>query len=535
MTRRAAVPVAAILAAFAATRLALFWRFPPFWDEALYASWALRVHDHADERFIAIVNGKLPLLTWLGSGLIAAGIEPLTAVRLISLAAGAASLALAAALAAELGARQAAACAAIAYVLLPLALVHDVIGIMEPLTAALLVLALYLQIRLARHASVSTALLLGLVLGAGLLTKETGRLAVVLLPASLLVFDWSRTRLPIRFVRWLGGAVVALLVAGVAYLVVTLSDAWPQYGSVQASFGTVRSLRAGLAHPLGWLEQEWPGYQPQIFGYLTPTLALVALAGVAIGFRRQRRVALLYLAWIVSLFVVDVLFLSASYVRYIVPAAPLVAVFVGVAVPEIARLGPRLWPGRLVVPAVGVVLAALGGSAVWFDARVLANPDTAPYPGFSRVEYATGWPAGSGWHELGAELERQAATRSIVVTWFGHLSYALPLQLRHDSRITITDSTTARQTSAFAITNGDPLPANPGEWTLRPIWTFQRPTPTGAPLTLYTRGITWQGRFFGDPTALRAGLNLDDHAFDRFIATHPGIRAWYMTMSTGPG
>jgi 4-amino-4-deoxy-L-arabinose transferase-like glycosyltransferase len=136
---------------FLATRLTLLGRFPPFLDESLYATWALRVHDSVNDRFVALAYGKLPLLSWLSAGFVFLGVEPLDAVRLVSIAAGATSLVLAGLLAKRLGGTSSGILAAAIYGVLPLAFVHDVIGVMEPLVAALLVAALYLQMRLAER------------------------------------------------------------------------------------------------------------------------------------------------------------------------------------------------------------------------------------------------------------------------------------------------------------------------------------------------------------------------------------------------
>src|SRR5438093_10337711 len=101
-------PFAVVGGLFLGTRLAMLWRFPPFLDESLYATWALRVHDSVNDRFVALAYGKLPLLSWLGSGFVFAGIEPLDAVRLVSFFAGLCSTVVVALLAARLGGSRAA-------------------------------------------------------------------------------------------------------------------------------------------------------------------------------------------------------------------------------------------------------------------------------------------------------------------------------------------------------------------------------------------------------------------------------------------
>ena len=72
----------------------------------------------------------------------------------------------------RLGGTAAAVVAAVIWVLLPFFLVRDGIGIMEPLVAVIVATALLLSVELANRPDPRLGAVLGLVLGAGLLTKE---------------------------------------------------------------------------------------------------------------------------------------------------------------------------------------------------------------------------------------------------------------------------------------------------------------------------------------------------------------------------
>ena len=519
---RAAAPFAGAVLLFLATRLTLLWRFPPFLDESLYATWAMRVHDSVNDRFVALAYGKLPLLSWLGAGLVFAGVHPLDSVRLVSFLAGLGSLLATSALAWRLGGRSTAIASAFVYALLPLAFVHDVIGIMEPLVSALLAVALYLQLRLVERPTMAVALGLGLATGAALLTKETGEIAVVLLPASLLLFDWQAPRKARRLCVWTGYALVALALAGIAYLVLTLSDYWDDYPHARRSLGTFRDFGTGLAHPIRWLQAEWRDYGTELLGFVTIPLLLTCALGIVLAIRERRRLGLLYVLWLAVPLVVAILFLPNPFVRYLVPLTPMLAVFAGHGIAWLSSLRRR----RVAVAAIVVALALAGV----FDARVLANPATAPYPGLSREEYASGWAAGTGWRELADELQRRADSGKIVVASYAGLSDALHLSLGDDPRVQIVAGQPGKSgpeaTSDYVVENGTPLPADAGYGVLAPAWTYKRPH-DGTPLILYRRGVRWQGHTYMTPDELRAGLGLPDADFDRFIAAHPDIGAWY--------
>jgi hypothetical protein len=270
-------------------------------------------------------------------------------------------------------------------------------------------------------------------------------------------------------------------------------------------------------------------------GYATWPLGLLALLGLLAAARRRPPAALLGLIWVAALFLLDVLFLSDAFVRYLVPAAPLVAVYVGVGAAALPPLLRRVVRNRWAAAGLaGLLVAAAAFYAVRFDGQVLANPSTAPYPGASLSEYETDWAAGTGVNALAAKVRQLAVGSPTTFVWYGHLSPELLLALRNDSHASlfVSDGAPANQVASadYVITNDVPLPAHPGLGNLRTVATFTRPR-GGQAMVLYQRGIRWKGQFFTNADELRQGLGLDDHRFDAFIASHRFIRAWYYAVS----
>lgn len=537
-SRHRAVAVGVILlGAYAATRLALLVRFPPFWDESLYASWALRVHEDVGARWVALGNGKLPLLSWLGAAVMAAHVEPLDATRVVSFAAGAVSLAGGAFVARQTTDRQLAVVAAAAlYIVLPLALVHDTIGLMEPLVGAELITAFVLQIRLARRPSIVTGACLGVTFAAAILTKETGYLAIALLPLSLAALPWRSPER--RLNRWMISAGVSLVFALAGYGLLRTSGVWSVYKSTQLTFGTVRSFSQGIAHPIRWLDEAWPGYRPELSGYVTWPIGALALLGLLRSLRRRRVVGLLCAVWLMALFTTDVLFLTNSFVRYIVPGAPFVAALAGGGVYELhAALGSLSRSVRSISVVLPPLIVLIALPALKLDSSVLRSPSTAPYPGVSIQEYEIGWSAGTGVDALVRALRARARSRPITVTWYGHLSPQVFTDLRNDHSISFLESDGTESEEAgsanYVVINDLPLPSQGGLGDLRLDLELRRPH-DGVPLLLYERGIAWQHRFFTSAAGLRSGLGLDDRRFDAFVAAHPAIRRWYLAVSPHP-
>ena len=96
---------AAIAIVYLATRLLLVGRSPPLLDEAHYANWTLAAFEDSDYLFLSLTNGKEPLLTWVATGWMYLGAEPLTAVRLVSVAAGLVTMVMVGLIARRLSAR----------------------------------------------------------------------------------------------------------------------------------------------------------------------------------------------------------------------------------------------------------------------------------------------------------------------------------------------------------------------------------------------------------------------------------------------
>ena len=286
----------------------------------------------------------------------------------------------------------------------------------------------------------------------------------------------------------IGCAVTSLAVTGVVYLVLTLSELWDDYPRARQSLGIVRTFGAGVAHPLRWIRETWPTYRPELVGYITVPIALAVVLGVSFALRRRVRLASLFVLWLLVPLFVDLIFLPGAFSRYLVPMSPLIAVFAAYGImcggQDLARMVRR--PQHTAWITAGVALVVVS-TALVLDARVLANPSTAPYPGSSRAEYATGWGAGTGWPQLAAELRVRAASSPIVVASYAGQTEALPLLLRTDKRIQIVrgqPGQTGPEASAdYIVENGTPLPPDAGVGTLRSVWTFHRPE-AGTPIVL---------------------------------------------------
>lgn len=510
-----------LVAVFAVTRLGLLWRFPPFVDEATYAWWAWQIAEDPGVLFVSLASGKEPLLPWLGAVFTWGSFEPLTAVRLVSILSSVATLAATTLIARELGGRAAAWTAATICVVVPFFVVHDAIGIYDPLATAATAAALLFQIRLARTPSAATTVALGLVLGAGLLTKQSTYLSFVLMPLGLLLLD---RREAARVFAWGARLAVAAGIGVAMYSVLLLSEHYADLAQVREIVYPTHSVRDALSSPGIWIERNWPFHREALAAYLTAPLVALVAVGAGFAVRRVPRLALVVLAWGIAPIVVAVLIADTAYPRYILTAIPPLVALGAYGASVVAEQIRRVVPGRrgLVVTALLAAVALV--PALHFDARVLANPATATYPSLDDEQFATGWASGAPWRPLVRDLRRLHGTEPATVLLGERGSEALRLLLRDEPALDVVRE--ADGTTLYGVANDVPLEDPEGAVGWRVLSTYSRPR-GGPSLVLLERGVAVAGMFATSPDDLRQRLALADREFDAFLARHPDVREWY--------
>ncbi|MDX6670306.1 MAG: hypothetical protein QOI91_669 [Solirubrobacteraceae bacterium] len=473
--------IALIGAVFAITRFVRYDRFPWFGDEGWYATYALKIAHGADP-FLALLIGKEPLPYWLAAGLIDLGVPPMDAMRLVSLAGAAGALVAVGLLAARLGGVAAGLAAAALYVVAPLFVVHDAIGLPDPLLTALMAAALLLTLRLAERADLATAAGLGLVLAALVLTKESGKVALALAPLSFVLVEPQRRR------RWAAAMAGALAAGGAAWLALRVSAYHDDVVAFRSSLFRypVRSLGDALTHPIDAVRGNWRGYLDGFVPYLTVSVLVPAAAGAVLLVRERRRLGLYVLVWAAVPVLAALLLPLQPFARYGVFAMPPVIACAGLGLARGAQAAfERLGGTRVAAVVVAVGLAALLAPAVVRDARFLDDPADARYPGLDDAQYVTGISAGAPWPGVARELHRRAGGREAVVMRLRATTWVLEF-LVDDRRLRFVDSSSPRAARArFVVQDVFAFPDPRGEALLRDggfreVGTFARPRGGGA-------------------------------------------------------
>jgi 4-amino-4-deoxy-L-arabinose transferase-like glycosyltransferase len=491
---RLGVPLAAcaILAIFVVTRLVFVEGFPYFLDEGSYAAFTWRGSNSLKDIWVSLTIGREPFQIWAGIPLVELGINPLTAMRAVSVMSGLLTLPVLFLLGRRLADDAVGLVAAALYALVPFAVVHNGIGIMESLVTLVCAAALLLQIDFARNPRIRLAVLLGLVAAVGVLTKENTKPAMAMMPLSLLLFDWRPEGRRERLTRWLGGAAIVVAMMVAADRLLHLSSYYDDFERWRANgFYTTRKVGDVIGDPFGSWDKAAHAYGPAFFEYMTVPLLIAMVAGVAIGLRHRRRITLLLAAWIAVPLLISLTFAALPYPRHVMYLLPPVLVLMAYAGVEGARwLRGRLAPRAATAAIAAIALLALSQALV-LDVRVLAHPDTGPYPGLDQDQYVR--LGGAPWDPIATEVRNRAQGDRVVVLSLTTHPDTLEMLLGPDDRYVFVagNSPLASQAQLAVWDHSNPfadVQANQvlGSAGLRPVVTYARPD-DGPGVTLYQR------------------------------------------------
>ena len=483
-----------LTAAFVATRLALLWRFPLFIDETGFATFARDVHANLGLFFIAESDHKGLLPSWMGATLIGAGIAPITAMRLLA-AGGAALAAICGGLVMRrlFGLREGI-CTAGLIALGPYFLVTASTGLYDAMVTGLVAAAVLVALWLTHRPRLRTAILLGVILGAGGLTKTTAWAAVLVMPVTLLLFDFASPQVRRRLLEWSGysGLAVAL-----GYAITAISRLTPYYDEPTTAwnyrgFGQISGL-AALSNGI-WIVAS-------LVEYLTIPGTVLAIAGAVVAWRRNRGAAAVLIVWAVAVIVSAILLPRWPNPRYYATAMVPIAGFVVLGELALWSRVVGSWrrgaaSGRI---AAGTVVLATLLPAALFNLQVLADPVHAAYPGKDEDQYVKSPGALPYLGEIAQEIKSRGGPYPVQIDAGPYPAdrldigpYGLDLMLNGDKigsnvrfRVVFHGTPAQRAAARYVLTDGEhsDAPPRPGLTLIRRIARSNG----GAVMRLYVR------------------------------------------------
>lgn len=418
---------------------------PLFTDEAIYIRWAQIASQDANWRFISLTDGKQPMYVWIGMLLLKLFKDPLFAGRLVSVIAGFGTVVGLFFLGNELFREKATEIkvfvftqksvaigllSSFIYVIYPFGLVYDRMALYDSLVGMFAVWSLYLLILLVRTLRLDVALIAGLVIGAGVLTKTNAFASIYSIPFLLAIFDWRKKDLKNRLIKFALLCVVVIILSNIIYSVLRLSP----------FFHIIKQKNALFFYPIGeWLQHPFT----YLFGNLTRMLTwlaiYVSIPGiilVLLSFFIERKyffIKLMLILWFLAPFTFLAFFGNTIYPRFILfmtlPFIPLIAYSIYILLNKYRNKFIRL---AIVIFAFGIYF--------YSDFFILTNFVNAPIPREDLGQYINSWAAGNGVRQSVDYFREQARDKKIYVVTegtFGLMPYGLEMYLVDNPNIKI--------------------------------------------------------------------------------------------------
>jgi 4-amino-4-deoxy-L-arabinose transferase-like glycosyltransferase len=427
-----------ILFLFFVTRLYNILGIPIFTDEAIYIRWSQIAANDANWRFISLTDGKQPMYVWIAMLLMKVIDDPLLAGRVVSVISGFFSMIGMFFLTNELfkhtgskhlNPRNIGLLASLIYVLYPFSLLYDRMALYDSLVAMFIIWALYFEVLLVRHLRLDLALILGMIVGGGMLTKTNANFALILLPFSLLLFDFKDKEWKKKLLRWVIYAVVAALVANVMYLILRLSPFFHIIGEKNLIF--IYSFSEWIQNPFAYVWNNTRALLEWFITYTTIPFIILIISSFFIG-KKFLREKLLLLIWFIIPFVALAFFGKTMYPRYLLfMAMPLLAL--GAYALASLLLVKRIWLKAIICISFFLMF-------IINNFFIITDFPRSSVPFSDRDQFYGGWPSGVGVKEAVAILQEKAKHEKIYVGTqgnFGLMPAAVEMYLADNPNVTI--------------------------------------------------------------------------------------------------
>ncbi|MBI5356973.1 glycosyltransferase family 39 protein [Candidatus Collierbacteria bacterium] len=429
MWKRRALIITAIIILFFSSRLINLTLIPIFTDEAIYIRWGQIALQDPVHRFISLEDGKQPMFVWLMLPALKWISDPLMAGRLVSVFSGALTLAGLVLLSWKLFGEKIGWFTGFIYIISPFFLLYDRLALYDSLTTALMVWALFLTILLVDLLRLDIALLLGMTIGAGFLTKSSAQFALILLPSTFLLFDWKTKERRKRLLKLAGlGIVVTLLSKGIE-LILRLAPLSHMIGLKDHTF--IVTNQEFIAHPFERLFGNLGGLWSWIQSYATYPLMVLFIVGMIYGLKKHRVKTLFLSLWFLVPFLALASFGKVLYPRYLLfMLAPLIPISV---------LGIK-YLFILIRNYSYLFVFILFIYPAYFSYKIIYDPISAPLPLVDRFQLLDDWPSGYGIREVIDYINQRSKTEKIFVGTegtFGLTPAALDIYLKDNKNVEV--------------------------------------------------------------------------------------------------
>lgn len=389
------------------TRIINLLNIPIFTDEAIYIRWAQIGLSDPSHRYIALTDGKQPLLTWLMYPWLKVFSDPLMAGRFVSVLSGVTAVIGLYFVARNLFGRKTALISSVLYIFSPFFLLYDRLALMDSLLTAIGIWSLYLEILLIKYLRLDTALILGIVIGLGLLTKTSAFFYLYLIPFGLIIFDFKIKSKWRRIGKYFGLSAVSFIIAQIIYNSLRLSP-W---------FYIIRLKNYSFIYTIGeFLQDPFAVFLPNINGlsgflvtYLTLPLTSVLILTIILAIVKKERKLIYLFFWFIFPFLALSAFGKVLFPRFLLFMVPPLLIMIAWTFGKFTYYA--LKNAKIII----LIIPLLFAYPIYQSSLLLFSPVYASIPPTDRNQLFDDWPSGWGVKEVIDYLTQKSKYEKIVV------------------------------------------------------------------------------------------------------------------------
>jgi len=425
------------------TRLLGLTKIPVFCDEAIYIRWAQIMRSVTSLRFIPLSDGKQPLFMWLVMPSLKLFSDPLVAGRMISVLAGLGTMIGVGVLCFVLfKKKEISLFASILYLISPFCFFFDRMALADGLLSFFGVWFAAGVVLLINNQRLDLAMLSGIVLGLGLITKSPALGFAVLLPLTLLLLAKHQKmslRLSVVFGKQhllavgklLGLWVILYLFAFAIYNILRLGPEFHMISIRNKDY--IFSLSEILKHPLNPFIGNFKSVIEWYWILLTPPVFILGIFSIPLVLKNNFKKGLFLLLWWLTPLLAQSAIAKVYTSRYVLFSLPIFLIFAAVLLEQIFStlrskvLTTVFLTVIFVVPFYQILL-------------LIGFPEKASLPRNEREGYLEMWTVGYGIKESAEYLREVVKTKKVLVGtegYFGTLPNGLEMYLEKVPNITI--------------------------------------------------------------------------------------------------
>jgi len=404
--------ISLIIALFFLTRLINLTSLPIFGDEAIYIRWAKVAWHDPSWRFISLTDGKQPLQTW--------GTIPflklfpdnaLLAGRLFGVLGGFISLIGILSLIFYLFDKRTAFLGAFLYLFTPYFLFYERMALVDSWVNAAAIWIFLLSIIMVKKRGLDFSLILGLTAGFFLLAKSSVRIFLMLsVFAPVLIWQKNKKNLFKESVNYFVLLGISSVIALIHYNVQRLSSFFHYVAQKNLTF--VMSFSEFLKTPFQYFWNNLRYTPLYVLWEMGFVLGIIGLIGFIRLIRKDQKLGLYFLLWILLPFIAIVFFTKVLFPRYLIFFASLLLIL---ATYYLFHISYRLKIFLFILIFLSIF---------FFDLTILFGHRYIPFPAVDRGQYLEGWPAGWGIKEIVDYAREKSAIKPVILISEGNFGMA---------------------------------------------------------------------------------------------------------------